>query len=96
MGGEVFSGGPGCPAPLPRMRVEESMHGKAPRGHLNEAPLQIVRVCFRMDVGMAGQGNLLHPVKRAGLCVKPAAGDKVHQFIALWITQEKTVAVGKE
>jgi hypothetical protein len=45
---------------------------------------------------MAGQRNLLHAVKGAGLCVNLAARDEVHQFIPLCVTQEKTVAVGKE
>jgi hypothetical protein len=53
-------------------------------------------ICFRVDVRMTCQGNLLHSLQRAGLCVNPAACDEVHQFIALWITQEKTAAVVKE
>ena len=49
MGGEVFSGGPGCPSSLSRVGVEQAMHGQPPRRHPDEAPLQIMLICFRMD-----------------------------------------------
>ena len=49
MGGEVFSGGPGCPSSLSRVGVEQAMHGQPPRGHPDEAPLQIMLVCLCMD-----------------------------------------------
>jgi hypothetical protein len=86
MGGEVFSGGPGCPSSLSRVRVEQAMHCQAPLGYPNETPLQIMLICFRMDLGMAFERHLLHPLKRTGPPVHLATCHQVQDFKAPGVT----------